>query len=486
MTAFAPSARVSGGRIRGRAERGHVVFRGIPYAAPPQGAGRFAAPSPAPSWDGVRDATEPGPTAPAPARDFGRLDLTPVLGRPVRGAGYLTVTVTTPDPAAGGLPVLVFVHGGGFTAGTGQADLYDGAGFARDGVVVVTLNYRLGIAGWLDLPDAPANRGLLDVIAALEWVQDNIRAFGGAPDRVTVAGQSAGAMITAALLAAPRAVGLFQRAISQSGSGECAFLPGQAALATRAVGAALGLPPGGVTAAALADLPDDRLVAVLGGIPPIDHAAHGFRDPSLGASPCKPVIDGVVLTGQPSEVLVPAATDLLIGTNTDEADLYLVPAGRIATATERDLLAAARRRYPDSEARVATYRAAHPDATPGGLLARVVTDAFVQGSRGLADAHARRSTGRTYRYEFGWRPGSFGGALGACHCAELPFVFGTADLPSLHGDTALAGPGPTPADLVTEVHRAWVRFIAEGDPGWAGEGTHVFAPDGASAAFVQQ
>ncbi|MYX08538.1 carboxylesterase family protein [Streptomyces sp. SID8375] len=166
--------KTSAGTVLGRQDAGVSVFWNIPYAAAPVGTGRFAAPvAPAP-WSGVRDAGEPGPTAPAALRaGFGPLDMSALLGSGwATGEDYLGVNVWTPSPHRDRLPVMVYVHGGGFLNGSGRAELYDGTGFARDGVVLVTLNYRLGVTGWLDVPGAPANRGLLDVIAALGWVRE--------------------------------------------------------------------------------------------------------------------------------------------------------------------------------------------------------------------------------------------------------------------------------------------------------------------------
>ncbi|MZE73290.1 carboxylesterase family protein, partial [Streptomyces sp. SID5789] len=161
------------GAVRGTLEDGTATFLNIPYAAPPRGAGRFAPPRPHESWDGVRDATRPGPTAPQSERRLGRVDMSAYFGPGrIPGDDYLTVNVWTPEITRGALPVMVFVHGGGFVAGSTRAPMYDGSAFARDGVVLVTLNYRLGITGFLDLPGAPANRGLLDVVAALRWVHE--------------------------------------------------------------------------------------------------------------------------------------------------------------------------------------------------------------------------------------------------------------------------------------------------------------------------
>ncbi|WP_078889400.1 carboxylesterase/lipase family protein [Streptomyces sp. NRRL S-1813] len=472
-----PVVRTTGGRVRGLHQDGVQVFHGIPYAAAPVGAARFAAPAPAPAWHGVRDATRPGPTAPAPVRNaFGGMDLSPVTGPPpIPGDAYLTVTVTTPDAGTGGLPVLVFVHGGGFLSGTGQAALYDGGPFARNGVVLITLNYRLGIPGWLSLPGAPENRGLLDVIAALRWVADNAPAFGGDPRRVTVAGQSAGAMIVAALLAAPPATGLFRRAISQSGNGLCA-VPARHSLAiTRQVCATLGLP---ARAEAFHGVDETRLTAALHALPPADPAHSGHLDPSLGNSPFKPVIDGVLLDRQPALALRTAghqgsgpvtARELLIGTTTDEAALYTVPGGAISSMTTHTLDAIAARRSARPGALLTHYRARLPAAGPGELATRLMTDLYTAGSRALADAHSALPATRTFAYTFAWRSTAFDDQLGACHCVELPFVFDRTDLPALHGARALLGPDLPDrgvADLAARTHAAWVAFATHGDPGW--------------------
>ncbi|WP_037355678.1 carboxylesterase/lipase family protein [Amycolatopsis orientalis] len=442
------------GRARGVAANGVHTFRAIPYAAPMSGAARFQAPAPAPRWDGVRDATRPGPTAPAARRDFGGVDLRPVLGSGwVPGADYLSVTISTPDPATRGLPVLVFFHGGGFTAGTGQTELYAGDTFARDGVVLVTVQYRLGVAGWLRLPDAPANRGLLDALAALHWVAENIAAFGGDPGNVTVAGQSAGAMLVSALLVSPGAAGLFRRAISQSGSGECAFPVEKADLITRATADVLGVAP---TAAGLSELPDERLVAAPTAMPPA--AIAGFRDTSLGSSAFKPVLDEQTLPAQPASGN-PARVSLLIGTNADEANLYS------ANLDDAALQAAAARRFPDPAAALARARAQLPGASPAELAARLMTEAYEASNRRLADAHSRAGN-PTHVYEFAWPPPGPDHPLGACHCAELPFVFDHTALPGLYGQSGLLGAGrPDPA-LAARTHAAWVGYATNGDPGW--------------------
>src|SRR4051795_10272712 len=207
MTMLDTVVQTQHGALRGRTANGIAAFKGVPYAAPPFGARRLAAPQPPARWDGVRDAAAFGPSAPhagyAPPYDALLPD--PVLP----GKDCLNLNVWTPDPGAAGLPVMVWIHGGAFVNGSSAVPVYDGSAFARDGVVLVSVNYRLGVLGYGLFPDAPANRGLLAQIAALTWVRENIEAFGGDPARVTVFGESAGAISVGALLGAPRAAGLF-------------------------------------------------------------------------------------------------------------------------------------------------------------------------------------------------------------------------------------------------------------------------------------
>jgi para-nitrobenzyl esterase len=243
------------GQVRGQVRGGVAAFKGIPYAAPPFGANRFQPPRPPQSWDGVRDALEYGRVPPQPpyAPPFDRL-----LGDQGRqGEDCLNLNVWTPDPSSGGLPVMVWIHGGAFVRGSGALPTYDGTHFARDGVVCVTINYRLGADGFLYLGDRTANRGLLDQIAALEWVQENIRAFGGEPARVTIFGESAGAFSVATLLSMPRAKGLFQRAIAQSGAGHHTSSVATAQLIRRNLADKLGVAP---TTPSIAAVSLDRLV----------------------------------------------------------------------------------------------------------------------------------------------------------------------------------------------------------------------------------
>ncbi|MCA2216539.1 carboxylesterase family protein [Jidongwangia harbinensis] len=418
------------------AVRGTGAFRNIPYAAPPLGAARFAAPRPHPPWEGVRDGTTFGPNAPQSERRLGDVDMSGYFGDGWhRGEDYLTVNVWTPDAKGSGAPVMVFVHGGGFVAGSNRAAYYDGSTFARDGVVLVTVNYRLGIAGFLDLPDAPANRGLLDVVAGLRWVRENIAAFGGDPDNVTLFGQSAGATIVGGVLATPDAAGLFRRAIIQSGSGLGAFSREQGARVARAAAEILGV---GATAEALGQLTDEQLVEAAAQLAGLDLRTADHRDPLIGLSPFSLVSDvqpaDAVATGMSADV------DLLIGTNTEEGNLYLIPVGRYDGSTSADVHAVAALAHPEPERLVTAYRRNRPDATDAELRSAILGDAlFGAGSWALSEAHSQNSRSRTFGYEFGRRDPR----LGATHTIELPYVFGDSD-----------------------VHDTWIRFARTGDPGW--------------------
>ncbi|MET7713443.1 carboxylesterase family protein [Streptomyces sp. NPDC005407] len=457
-----PVVLTSKGAVRGLSRNGTTRYLNIPYAAAPGGSLRFAAPQPHAPWQDERDGTAWGPTAPQPARNLGALDMSPFFGTWHRGEDYLTANVWTPDTSDRKLPVMVFVHGGGFVAGSSRASLYDGAAFARDNVVLVTLNYRLGIHGFLDLPGAPANRGLLDVIAGLRWVRTNIAAFKGDPDNVTLFGQSAGATIVSGALATPEAKGLFHRAIVQSGNPLGAFSSEQAARVTSAAASTLGAAP---HAAAFAGLTDEQLVDTTAGLSGIDLKTPRQRDPLMGLTAFSLVLDQ-----QPADVVAAGLAvdvDLLVGTNSEEGNLYLAPAGKYAASSAADVDATAALAHPDPVRLVHAYRAQRPQASHGELRSAILGDAlFGHGSRQLAEAHAALPAKSTHAYEFAWRSNALEGQLGATHAVELPFVFKTAGLPALHGPNALLGTATPPADLAARMHAAWVSFAHTGDPGW--------------------
>ncbi|MCD0485999.1 carboxylesterase/lipase family protein [Streptacidiphilus sp. ASG 303] len=453
------------GAVRGvLTEAGVAAFKGIPYAAAPYGPLRFREPQPPAPWEGVRDAADHGPTAPkAPyAAPYDRL--VPEVDIP--GEDCLNLSVWTPG-TDGRRPVMVWLHGGAFTNGSGSVPGYDGTRFARDGVVCVTVNYRLGVEGFLHLGEGdPANLGLLDQVAALTWVRDTIGAFGGDPGQVTVFGESAGAMSIGTLLAMPRARGLFRRAVLQSGAAHHTLSPASARLVGRRLAGLLGVAP---TRDALAAVPADRVVAAQQQL----RAEVAARpDPELWGEaarnlmPFEPVVDGLTVPRPPADAAADGAgaeVDLLIGTNRDEFRFFLLPTGLVDAVSEPLLRRTAAGYGLDPEEAVGVYRGLRPDATPGDLMAAIATDWFYRiPAVRLAEAHARHRPGGTFLYEFAWQPPVLGGRLGACHAVELPFVFD-----NLH-DKAFAGlvGDEPPQQLADTVHAAWVSFAATGDPGW--------------------
>ena len=457
------TAITSYGTVRGEQIDGVTRFLGIPYAASPTGPRRFAAPEPPESWDGVRDciafsATPPKPDYPAP--------FDTILPEPsIPGDDWLSLNVWTRD-LTGLAPVMVWIHGGAFVNGNSAVPMYDGHAFARDGVVLVSINYRLGIDGFAFLPDAPApaNRGLLDQVAALEWVRDNIAAFGGDPANVTIFGESAGAMSVTTLLGMPRAHGLFAGVIAESGSAQAGADPDDARLVTGELSAVLGFE---ATAASLAELDLDKLIEAQAAVRDAmaaspDPARFG---PTVVATSMAflPVVDGDVLPRHPLAALaagVGSDIALMMGTNTDEFRLFFVPTGTAAMVTDETLpgfLAALR--IPADTA--AVYRSNRPGAAPGDVLCALVTDRFFRNPV-LAAAEARAAAGEapTYLYEFAWPSPVHG--LGAAHAVEIPFVFDNLAVP----DAAFAIGTEPPAALAAEMHAAWIRFAAAGDPGW--------------------
>ncbi len=333
----APEVRVAGGRLRGRMDGGVAAFLGIPYAAPPFEARRMRPPEPPAPWEGVRDATGYGPTCPKDDDGPESAELFPEVTIP--GEDCLNLNVWTPGPGRSGLPVLVWIHGGMFVKGSGALPAHRGVSFARDGVVCVTINYRLGAEGFLHLGDGTANLGLLDQIAALEWVRDNIAAFGGDPGRVTVAGQSAGAMSVVTLMAMPRAAGLFHGAIAQSGAAAQTLTAETAAGVAARLAGSLGIAP---TGDAFRAVPVGRLTRAAS---ELVRQVQSASDPSQWESlPFAPVIDGDTLPGHPLDALragAGAGVPLLAGWNRDDTRIGLVPTGMIDVIGEPALRAAA-------------------------------------------------------------------------------------------------------------------------------------------------
>jgi para-nitrobenzyl esterase len=459
-----PVVRLKDGAVRGKTEGGVAAFLGIPYAAPPFGANRMRPPQPAAPWAGERDATAYGPTV--PKGDYPPQYQLLFPEEVIPGEDCLNLNVWTPDPGAAGLPVLVWIHGGSFMNGSGSVGAYDGTAFARDGVVCVTINYRLAAEGFLFLGDGTANLGLLDQLAALRWVQDNIAAFGGDPAQVTVAGESAGSMSLTTLLSMPLSAGLFSRAIAESGAGAHTLTAQEGRTVAGYLAEALGVPADrdsikAVPLEKLVQAASDLVVEVQTNPDP---ARWGQL--TLSLLPFAPTVDGTVVPAAPLPALAAGQgsnVQLLIGSNRDEARLFLVAPG-IIDLIDEPTLAAAVAGYGLTSHGLEVYRANRPDASPGDVMAAVITDWFfrVPAIR-VAETRAAAAAASTWMYRFDLPEAADNHGLGACHATEIPFAFDTVTRPDVR---PLIGEAPSQA-VADRVHRIWVDFITSGDPGWA-------------------
>ncbi|MFF8279768.1 carboxylesterase/lipase family protein [Streptomyces lateritius] len=455
------------GTVRGRNVDGLRITLGIPYAAPPFGPGRFQAPRPAEAWDGVRDGTRFGPVAPQSAE---------LPGAPVWRPGQedvLTLNVWSPADAPGPLPVLFWIHGGAYTFGSSAQPDHDGAALARAGLTVVTCNYRLGFEGFGHVPGRPDNRGLLDQIAALEWVRDNISAFGGDPDNVTVAGQSSGGGSITCLMSTGRAEGLFRRAVTHSVP-DATFPPALAAALAQEVAAEAGVAP---TAEGLLSATPQALVEASDRV-----VARYASDPSSGPLHYDtviygPVLDDALLPKDPVDALAAGSggrVDLLVCHATEEYWL-MHEVGSMPSVTTEEGLARFAADYGLPPELVARYRAHMPGAPVLDVYLALAGDAlFTTHTVRLAEAHAHARVhahgsggGRVFLSRFDRRRGRPDGSrVRAWHAADVPFALGTLDA---EGVDFLTG-GPAEEDdraLSRRMVRAWADFATHGDPGWA-------------------
>ncbi len=437
----------SAGVLRGSEQNGVARFLGVPFAAAPLGDARFARPRAQPSWSGTREALRAGPAAPQPKS----------IGVGMRGAThcaedclYLNVFAPTPLEAAR-RPVFVWIHGGGYLHGDGADPLFDGTRLAASqGLVVVTINYRLGLWGFAPLRER--NVGLADQIAAIDWVARHIARFGGDPHNVTVAGESSGAMSVCNLLAAPATRGRIHRAIAQSGAADHVATLAQADETASAVRTEVG---------SLATADVASLLAA-------QAATLRRLRPSHHASPFRPHVDGDLLPVHPLAAASAAADiPLIIGTNRDEYRLYVRSSLKL---TDEQLLAHVVRRLSECgiadagrhAARVVShYRAERPlDSrnANAAILADVETELrFREPVMRYVAARGRNS----WLYRFDWPSPALRGWLGATHAIEIPFVFGNFDVP---GIAKFAGGGPDAATLSHTVMSLWGHFARYGRP----------------------
>lgn len=453
------------GRVKGDFKRGAYRYKGIPYAAPPIGELRFAPPRPTPSWSEVRDATGRFPTAPQP---LGGVDM--LLGAadgPAQSeADCLTLNVWTAAPDDARRPVMLWIHGGAFVSGTGLTPFYDGTNLASRGVVVVTINYRLGALGFLHLSDiggeafaGSGNAGLLDQAMALQWVHDNIEAFGGDPENVTIFGESAGAMSVGTQLALPASKGLFQRAIAQSGAASNVHDRDSAGSVAQQMLDMLGLEPSQVDR--LRELPIEALLEA--------QAQLSARTPISRGLPFMPTVDGATLPEPPLSALAEAAApgvSVLTGTNRDELKLFTAMDPRLGSLADEGL---AKRVSGfvrnDPEGLVEIYRSHMPDAAPREVFEAIGTDAVFR-MPAIALAETQSPQAPCWLYEFHQPSTAFGGMLGSAHAVEIPYVFDNLDSP---GASMLTGvPTEEMRTLAATMADAWTAFARTGDPNAAG------------------
>src|SRR5438132_925558 len=412
------------GSVQGRVKDGICDFRGIPYAAPPVGELRFRPPQPVEPWTGVRDATRFGPMAP---QNMGAMEQ--MFGAPPQpmDEDCLTLNVWTPACDDGKRPVMVWIHGGAFLFGTGATPWYDGRSFARDDVVLVTINYRLGAFGFLHV-DGQGNNGILDQVAALEWVRDNIAAFGGDPGNVTAFGESAGAMSVGTLLGLPAAKGLFVKAIPQSGAAHHGKPADQADDVAREFLAEVGVEPGADALERLRAVPVENLLAA---------QANVVMRRLPGGLPFTPVVDGVVLPEAPIDAIgkgQAAGVTVLIGTTREEWKLFALLDPSVARLDDAGLARRVANLIADPDrasAVVESYRSRRPGAGIPDLAVDLGTDEVF---RMPAVRLAERQSGLgndVYMYRFDFATPAWGGQLGACHALEIPFVFACLGAPAV-------------------------------------------------------
>jgi para-nitrobenzyl esterase len=465
-----PTTRISSGEVIG-VERpdGTLAFLGIPYEADPTN-NPYSLPSAVPAWTQPLLAQSYGPSAPqAPDAD----PIAPQVLVPPGPGGYLNLNVFTAS-LDGSRPVMVYIHGGSFIAGSNAFGWYDGSRLASEGAVVVTINYRLGAYGFCPLNEPSAgvipNLGLRDIIAALEWVRDNIAAFGGNPNCVTAWGQSAGAGAVCALLGAPSAQGLFHRAIAQSGNHEAVLSKADAVLVARQLALGLGVDPADEMALAqkLGTASTEELGAVQAGMAGSvlanpDPTAWG--SPAVNYLPFAPLIDGELLPTDPLEAVgagMGKDVDLLIGYNANEFNLFTVPSGLADMADQPTVERLAALRGLGAQT-LESFGAGSGQVDWGAVWNGFMTDWMYR--RTLLDlVEARNQAGArpSYVYQFAWKSPIYEGRLGACHALELPFVFGTVDHPAARvvlGEEAVDG-------LSAEIRSAWVAFAETGAAPW--------------------
>lgn len=457
--AVGPIVRTSYGAVRGRAEQGVLVFRGLRYAAPPIGKLRFKPPQTPASWADVADAGEFGA---ASVQSPGQPDM-PAYEKHSEDCLFLNVWTAS---LKGKRPVMVWLHGGAFSMGAAGRPTYFGDHFARDGIVLVSVNHRLNVFGYTQLPDSwgpeyasSGMAGMLDIVAALQWVQKNIARFGGDPSNVTIFGESGGGAKVSLLLAMPAAKGLYHKAIIQSGAALDAAPREYAQALGGALLDGLALAPGDT--AGLAAIETSKIFnaqhAAVGKVNSLA-ASRGFLN--TGFVPSVNPVDLPRGPFTPDAPSMSAQVPLLIGSNKDESTLFLA-GPKFLAQTDADFQNAVSKAYPAAaEGIAAAIRRAYPDYSPPHLIAILSTaQMFWLNTIVLAERKVAQRAAPVYMYRMDWGSPIRDGVLKATHAMELSFVFGTYE-----AIRDFVGPGDGPARMAAQMHPAWVAFAKTGDP----------------------
>lgn len=456
------------GRVAGVNANGVIAFRNIPYAAAPTGEDRWSAPKPPQTWTGVRESDEFGPISwqIVPAEQ-GALSFAEDATPPVLDEDCLSLNVWTPKADNEARPVMVWIHGGAFVTGSGSSPIYDGSILSRRGdVVVVTINYRLGVLGFLNLNEvtggriaSTGNEGLLDQAFALAWVRDNISQFGGDPNNVTIFGESAGGMSVGALLALGEAKGLFHKAIPQSGAAHTANTLAQSTDVASQLLSALEISPNS-NLNRLFQLPAEELTRV--------GAEVSAKLPWMCYEPC---IDGKQLPARPIECVSNGSADhvsVLVGCTRDEWLLFSVmdPAIKSMTQDDFERRLTPRNGRPDLRAVGEAYQKILSrdgnEVSPGDAWQTLESDrAFRLPGIVLAETLNAR-TNDSYQYLFTVESPAYGGILKSCHAIDIGYVFGTHDLND--GTRGFFGGGTEHVELAATTMDAWLAFARNGNP----------------------
>jgi para-nitrobenzyl esterase len=447
------------GKVRGVVSNGVQVYRGIPYAASTAGANRFMPPRKAEAWTGVRDAFQNGHSSPQVAPAPGAIGWG-LRGSAAQGEDCLVLNVFTNGVNDGRKrPVMMWIHGGGYTYGSGSSLGYDGANLARTGdVVVVCINHRLNIVGHLYLGAAgpefadSGNVGMLDIVASLQWVRENIARFGGDPGNVTIFGQSGGGGKVSTLLAMPSAKGLFHKAIVESGSTLKQMTKDDAQKTTDRVMAALGLKT--TQAAEAQKVPIQKLLAAMGG----GGAAAGGGGMRFG-----PVVDGHALPRDPFDPDAPevsADVPMIIGTTETEGSYFAPP--ELLSLDEAAVRSRLRERLGNHGDRIFDlFRKSRPAATPSEIYFTI--SAFPSNAHLQAERKAAQKKAAAFLYQIRWRTPVEGGRRLSPHCIEIPFAMQNHwQLPEM------VGTGPELQPLADKVSGAWLAFARTGNPSHPG------------------